>query len=106
MIRHNANYVRYAKFRKVERNLHCDVLYITTVRVARLVLDCNGVFAINAYRAYTSYSSSADVARYSTYPNIPFEQTMHCTNEFLVHLHTLIRDQYRKHLNYSVMLMA
>ena len=38
------------KFRNVERNLHCDVLHITTVRVARLVLDCNGVFAIKAYR--------------------------------------------------------
>ena len=36
------------KFRNVERNLHCDVLHITTVRVARLVLDCNGVFAIKA----------------------------------------------------------
>ena len=34
------------KFRSVERNLHCDILHITTVRVARLVLDCNGVFAI------------------------------------------------------------
>ena len=38
-----------SKFRNVERNLHCDVLHITTVRVARLVLDCNGVFAIKAY---------------------------------------------------------
>ena len=37
------------KFQNVERNLHCDVLHITTVRVARLVLDCNGVFAIKAY---------------------------------------------------------
>ena len=39
------------KFGNVERNSHCDVLHITPVRVARLVLDCNGVFAINAYRA-------------------------------------------------------
>ena len=37
------------KFRNVERNWYCDVLHITTVRVARLVLDCNGVFAIKAY---------------------------------------------------------
>ena len=37
------------KFRNVERNLQCDVLHITTVRVARLVLGCNGVFAIKAY---------------------------------------------------------
>ena len=29
---------------------HCDVLHITPVRVAILVLDCNGVFAIKAYR--------------------------------------------------------
>ena len=36
------------KFGNVERNSHCDVLHITPVRVARLVLDCNGVFAINA----------------------------------------------------------
>ena len=37
------------KLQNVEHNLHCDVLHITTVRVARLVLDCNGVFAIKAY---------------------------------------------------------
>ena len=36
-------------FGNVERNSHCDVLNITPVRVARLVLDCNGVFAIKAY---------------------------------------------------------
>ena len=28
---------------------HCDVLHITPIRVARLFLDCNGVFAIKAY---------------------------------------------------------
>ena len=33
----------------VERNSHCDVLHFTPVRVARLFLDCNGVFAIKAY---------------------------------------------------------
>ena len=33
----------------VERNSHCDVLHIAPVRVANLVLDCNGVFAIKAY---------------------------------------------------------
>ena len=37
------------KFGNVERNSHCDVLHITPVRVARLVLDCNGVLAIKAY---------------------------------------------------------
>ena len=37
------------KFRNVERNLHCDVVQITTVRVSSLTLDCNGVFAIKAY---------------------------------------------------------
>ena len=37
------------KFGNVERNSHCDVLRITPVRVARLFLDCNGVFAIKAY---------------------------------------------------------
>ena len=37
------------KFGNVERNSHCDVLHITPIRVARLVLDCNGVFAIKDY---------------------------------------------------------
>ena len=37
------------KFGNVERNSHCDVLHITPIRVARLVLDCNGVFATKAY---------------------------------------------------------
>ena len=37
------------KFRNVERNLHCDVVHITTVWVSSLTLDCNGVFAIKAY---------------------------------------------------------
>ena len=36
-------------FGNVERNSHCDILHITHIRVARLVLDCNGVFAIKAY---------------------------------------------------------
>ena len=37
------------KFRNGERNLHCDVVHITTKWVFRLTLDCNGVFAIKAY---------------------------------------------------------
>ena len=37
------------KFRNVERNLHCDVVHITTVWVSSLTLDCNGVYAIRAY---------------------------------------------------------
>ena len=37
------------KFGNVERNSHCDVLHFTPVRVARLFLDGNGVFAIKAY---------------------------------------------------------
>ena len=37
------------KFRNGERNLHCDVVHITTVCVCSLTLDCNGVFAIKAY---------------------------------------------------------
>ncbi len=37
------------KFRNAERNLHCDVVHITTVWVSSLALDCNGVFAINTY---------------------------------------------------------
>ena len=31
-------------------NSHCVVLHITPIRVANLVLDCNGNFAIKAYR--------------------------------------------------------
>ena len=38
------------KFRNGERNLHCDVVHITTKWVSSLTLDCNGVFAIKAYR--------------------------------------------------------
>ena len=37
------------KFRNEERNLHCDVVHITTKWVTSLTLDCNGVFAIKAY---------------------------------------------------------
>ena len=37
------------KFGNIECNSHCGVLHITPVRVVRLVLDCNGVFAIKAY---------------------------------------------------------
>ena len=45
------------KFGNVERNSHCDVLHIAPVRVANLVLDCNGVFAIKAYTVrYSSYA--------------------------------------------------
>ena len=36
-------------FRNAERNLHCDVVHITTKWVSSLSLDCNGVFAIKAY---------------------------------------------------------
>ena len=48
------------KFGNVDRNSHCDVLHFTPVRVARLFLDCNGVFAIKAYvercrRNYDNY---------------------------------------------------
>ena len=38
------------KFRNGERNLHCDVVHITTKWVSSLTLDCNGGFAIKAYR--------------------------------------------------------
>ena len=37
------------KFRNEERNLHCDVVHITTKWVCSLTLGCNGVFAIKAY---------------------------------------------------------
>ena len=38
------------KFRNGERNLHCDVVHITTKWVSSLTPDCNGAFAIKAYR--------------------------------------------------------
>ena len=38
------------EFTRNERNMHCDVLHITTVRVARLVLDPD--VAIKAYRSF------------------------------------------------------
>ena len=44
------------KFGNVERNSHCDVLHIAPVRVANLVLDCNGVLAIKAYSLITVHS--------------------------------------------------
>ena len=44
------------KFRNKERNLHCDVVHITTKWVSSLTLDCNGVFAIKAYGTSSSFS--------------------------------------------------
>ena len=41
------------KFWNVERNLHCDVVHITTVWVSSLTLDWKGVFAIKAFRYKT-----------------------------------------------------
>ena len=49
------------KFGNVERNSHCDVKHIAPVRVANLVLDCNGVFAIKAYRASYGRRRNNDV---------------------------------------------
>ena len=46
------------KFRNGERNLHCDVVHITTKWVSSLTLDCNGVFAIKAYKYYNYRSQS------------------------------------------------
>ena len=45
------------KFRNGERNLHCDVVHITTKWVSSLTLGCNGVFAIKAYSRYQSLPS-------------------------------------------------
>ena len=42
------------KLRNGERNLHCDVVHVTTKWVSSLTLDCNGVFAIKAYRITAS----------------------------------------------------
>ena len=42
------------KFRNGERNFHCDVVHMTTKWVSSLTPDCNGVFAIKAYRVLTN----------------------------------------------------
>ena len=47
------------KFRNGERNLHCDVVHITTKWVSSLTLDCNGVFAIKAYCSRLSKPSAS-----------------------------------------------
>ena len=62
------------KFGNVERNSHCDVLHITPIRVARLFLDCNGVFAIKAYKAYNdgalSVSKTYNFARMTLFGHL------------------------------------
>ena len=56
------------KFRNVERNLHCDVVHITTVWVSSLTLDCNGVFAIKAYMPlYDNWSNTLEFAYIDDY---------------------------------------
>ena len=37
--------------------MHCDVLHITTVRVASLVLDCNGVYVNDLCNVSTRLTS-------------------------------------------------
>ena len=54
------------KFGNVERNSHCDVLHITPIRVARLFLDCNGDFAITAYRQLGQIPEGHDAAEDSS----------------------------------------
>ena len=41
------------KFRNGERNLHCDIVHITTKWVSSLTLDCNGVFAKRPIEVWT-----------------------------------------------------
>ena len=48
------------KFRNGERNLHCDVVHITTKWVSSLTLDCNGVFAIKAYSIMRIHRSTTE----------------------------------------------
>ena len=48
------------KFRNGERNLHCDVVHITTKWVSSLTLDCNGVFAIKAYTSLMALRKARD----------------------------------------------
>ena len=63
------------KFGNVERNSHCDVLHITPIRVANLVLDCNGDFTIKAYDLIkVKMSRSAE----SGIVNTLYIQGVHC----------------------------
>ena len=50
-------------FRNGERNLHCDVVHITTKWVSSLTLDCNGVFAIKAYCKRWRHGQLEQIAR-------------------------------------------
>ena len=43
------------------RNLHCDVVHITTKWVSSLTLDCNGVSAIKAYRYVQKQSNDTTI---------------------------------------------
>ena len=54
------------KFRNVERNLHYDVVRITTVWVSSLTLDCNGVFAIKAGVGTTARPAASRMAELVT----------------------------------------
>ena len=72
------------KFRNGERNLHCDVVHITTKWVSSLTLDCNGVFAIKAYRGPKLFTTSSPKDK--RHNNVHFfrqrslERTMDCVD--------------------------
>ena len=53
LVRPGVSYGGDTMIGNVERNLHCDVVHITTKCVSSVTLDCNGVFAIKAYRLDT-----------------------------------------------------
>ena len=52
------------KFRNKERNLHCDIVHITTKWVSSITIDCNGVFAIKAYYACTVFDVITELFAY------------------------------------------
>ena len=56
-----------SKFRNEQRNLHCDIVHITTKWVFCLTLDCNGVFAIKAYTYWARFFYLRNLASF-VYP--------------------------------------
>ena len=75
------------KFGNVERNLHCDVLHFTPIRVARLFLDCNGDVAIKAYSSKDNSHISGMIRKWSNLVHFEVSDShqITCKNRLFVH---------------------
>ena len=67
-------------FRNGERNLNCDVVHITTKWVSSLTLDCNGVFAIKAYRGLLEWTTSLDTSSRTLFVREDMCRDVHVTS--------------------------